>query len=172
MNNPRRRAKGLLLLAVAAIGFWYAMMIVHESGHMLAAWLSGGRVARVVLEPLGFSRTDLASNPRPRFVASAGAIWGALCPVFMWLVAPERSRFAYLARAFAGFCLIANGAYMASAIAAPAGDAEDLLQLGVSRWALALPGMVAVGTGLALWNGLGAHFGLGGRSPGPGLPPA
>ena len=37
--------------STATAAAWYLMMIVHESGHVLAAWASGGRVARVILHP-------------------------------------------------------------------------------------------------------------------------
>lgn len=44
------------------------MQAIHECGHVLGAWLTGGQVARVVLNPLTLSRTDLAENPRPLVV--------------------------------------------------------------------------------------------------------
>ena len=40
--------------------------------------------------------------------------------------------------------------------------AVDLGALGVSRWAIGAPGVIAAGLGLAVWNGLGRSFGLGG----------
>ena len=151
----------LLLLLITALASWFGMMIVHESGHVLAAWLSGGRVERVVLDPLGFSRTDLAENPSPTFVAFAGTVWGSSLPLLAWLAARATGwRQAFLLRAFAGFCLLANGAYLASAAILPVGDSEDLLRLGVPRWLLVVPGIAAIAAGLAAWNGLGDAFGL------------
>jgi len=52
------------------------MMVVHEFGHVLFAWSSGGAVSRVVLSPLEFSRTDLQKNLHPLFVASGWALVG------------------------------------------------------------------------------------------------
>src|SRR5437899_1075551 len=66
------RAIQLLLIASTLAVSWLGMMVVHEFGHVLFAWLSGGTVARVVLSPLEFSRTDLEKNQHPLFVA-----WGA-----------------------------------------------------------------------------------------------
>jgi len=38
------------LLIGAAVAFcWFAMQAVHESGHVLHAWITGGRIARLVL---------------------------------------------------------------------------------------------------------------------------
>ena len=41
------------------------------------------------------------------------------------------------------------------------GDAGDLLRYGAPRWTLIAFGLVCVPAGLALWHGLGPHFGLG-----------
>jgi len=46
-----------LLISVVLAGSWWAMQAVHEFGHVLGAWLTGGRVERVVLSPLTISRT-------------------------------------------------------------------------------------------------------------------
>lgn len=163
MHVPRQPSS-LILLVATAIASWYGMMVVHEAGHVLAAWMSGGRVARVVLDPLAFSRTDLAVNPRPLFVAAAGAVWGSAFPVAIWLVAMvARLRIQFLFQAFAGFCLIANGLYLATATVMPTGDSQDLLRLGAPLWAVVAPGLAAFIGGLAMWNGLGPHFGFGDR---------
>ena len=150
------------LLIGSTIGFsWFAMMMVHEFGHVLHAWISGGVVERVVLHPATFSRTDLARNPHPLFVAWGGAVWGCLIPLALWgLVRAWRPREAYLARFFAGFCLIANGAYLAAGSLIGAGDAGDLLRRGAAPWQLLSFGILASAAGLASWNGLGPSFGF------------
>jgi hypothetical protein len=141
---------------------WLLMMVVHEFGHVLHAWLSGGRVSTVVLHPLAFSRTDLADNPHPHFVCWGGAVWGCGLPLLLLLfVRMWRRDFAYLASFFAGFCLIANGAYLAAGSFPRAGDAGDLMHGGSPQWLLILVGVPAAAGGLWLWNGLGPHFGLG-----------
>jgi hypothetical protein len=140
------------------------MMVAHESGHVLHAVVSGGRVVRVVLDPLAFSRTDVSPNPRPIFVAWGGMVWGAVWPLILWLWAcAARWRLAFLLRFWAGFCLLANGAYAAAGAMMPAGDTEDLLRMGVPRLALVLVGAPLTACGLMLWNGLAPHFGLAGR---------
>jgi hypothetical protein len=67
---------------------------------------------------------------------------------------------AFLLRFFAGFCLIANGAYLASAAILPVGDAEELLRTGAPLWALVWPGSAAVVVGVLLWRGLRVEFGI------------
>jgi len=162
-TRPRRLRppllRKLLLLAFGAL-CWYGFMAVHESGHVLAAWVSGGSVERVVLHPLQFSRTDLGSNPHPVFVALAGAVWGCVLPLGAWLVARGlKWKYEVLLRAFAGFCLVANGAYLGAAFILPVGDAEDLIRLGVPVWAFAVPGVLVFGVGVWVWDGLGERLG-------------
>jgi hypothetical protein len=153
----------LLIVAFGATS-WLAMMAVHEFGHVLHAWLSGGRVTAVVLNPRDFSRTDVLPNPHPFLVAWGGPLLGCLIPLVLLLAARWASwRYAYLASAFAGFCLIANGAYLAAGSFFPNGDdAGVLLRHGAAQWQLVGFGVAAISGGLFLWHGLGRHFGFAG----------
>ena len=62
------RFQQLLLIGTFLPLCWLAMMATHELGHVLGAYISGGRVSQVVLHPLTISRTDLAHNPHPLLV--------------------------------------------------------------------------------------------------------
>lgn len=150
-----------LILATFTLS-WLAMMIFHEAGHVLHAWLSGGSVARVVLNPLSFSRTDLASNPHPLFVAWGGATWGVVIPLTLYLAVGWRKMgSAFVFRFLAGFCLIANGAYLGVGSFLLVADAGDLMHNGAPQWTLLLYGLVTTPGGLALWHRQGPNFGLG-----------
>jgi hypothetical protein len=136
------------------------MQAVHELGHVLHAWLSGGVVQHVILHPLTISFTDVRPNPRPLFVAWGGVVWGTAIPLLVWLVTRAAlPRYAWLAKFFAGFCLLANGLYLAAALWQPAGDAQALLQFGAPLWLLVTAGLLMAAGGLWCWNGLGQHFG-------------
>lgn len=152
-----------MLLIASTIGLaWLAMMAIHEAGHVLHAWLSGGQVQRVVLHPLAISRTDVSPNPHPLLVAWGGAIWGVAIPLAVWLAgALLRWRYRYLLAFFAGFCCLANGLYLAAGSFTGAGDAGDLLRHGARQWQLIAFGVPLSMLGLWLWNGQGTHFGLG-----------
>ena len=151
-----------LLAGSTVIFSWLAMQAIHETGHVLHAWASGGTLARIVLDPLGISRTDVEPNPHPQFVAWGGPVWGSVWPlVMLGIVRAAHWQRAWLIAFFAGFCLVANGAYLLGGAFFPAGDAEVLLQNGASRLALVSFGIVATGAGFYLWNGLGTHFGWG-----------
>jgi hypothetical protein len=166
LSTSDRFFQALLISSVVALS-WMGMMAVHELGHALHAWISGGAVVRVILHPAAFSRTDVSPNPQPQLVAWGGAIWGCLLPLAAWaIVRRVKPAHADLAAFFAGFCLIANGAYLGVGAFSQAGDAGDLLAHGARRWQLVLFGLIATAAGLYLWNGLAAYFGLG-PSPRP-----
>lgn len=152
-----------ILLIASTIAFsWLAMMAVHELGHVVHLEITGGSVEKVVLHPLQISRTDPGENPYPLAVAWGGPLWGCLVPLAIllgvWLAARP---YAYLARFFAGFCLVANGAYLAGDAFVRGGDGRELIAHGTPPWVLTLVGVPLVALGLTLWNGLGPHFGLG-----------
>ncbi len=138
------------------------MQAIHECGHVLGAWASGGAVLQVVLHPFTISRTELASNPHPLFTAWAGPCFGVLFPFILWgLAAASRLRGSFLLRFFAGFCLVANGAYIAFGSIQGIGDSGEMLRNGSRVWQLWLFGAFTVPSGFILWHGEGVHFGFG-----------
>jgi hypothetical protein len=157
-----KRVHQVLLIVSTVLGSWLGMQAVHESGHVLGAWLTGGRVARVVLHPLTISRTDLAHNPSPLVVVWAGPVVGVVLPLALWAVAAGLGvPGAFVLRFFAGICLIANGAYLAGGSFDGVGDCGQMLRHGSARWQLWLFGAATVPLGLWLWHRQGPHFGLG-----------
>jgi hypothetical protein len=160
--HPMGRLLQVNLIALLALASWLAMQAVHEFGHVIGAWLTGGHVNRVILYPTVISRTDLSFNPHPLIVVWAGPLIGSLLPLPIWgLAIPLWRRGSYLFRFFAGFCLIANGTYIGFGSFYRIGDASDMLRYGSSPWQLWLFGIVTIVAGLFLWNGLGADFGFG-----------
>ncbi len=137
------------------------MQAVHEAGHVLHAWLSGGSVARVVLHPLEISRTEFAANPWPLFVAWGGLLWGSALPAALLVLTPHvKPHVGQLASFFAGFCLVANGAYLLGGTLTHAGDPGDLIRLGSAVPLLLLAGFGASGAGLFVWHRLGPGAGF------------
>ncbi len=64
-------------------------------------------------------------------------------------------------RFFAGFCLIANGAYIAGGSFDGVGDCGQMLLHGSAIWQLWLFGLVTTPLGFWLWHRQGPYFGLG-----------
>jgi hypothetical protein len=157
-----KRQHQLVLIASTLAFSWLAMQAVHELGHVLGSLLSGGQVAQVVLHPAKISQTRLAENPHPQFVAWMGPLVGTVLPAAAMLVARIANwRGWYVFQFFAGFCLVANGAYLAFGSMGRIGDAGDLLRYGAAPMLLWMFGLATIPTGVCLWNGLGPHFGLG-----------
>ncbi len=157
-----KRVHQAVLIASTVLASWLGMQAVHESGHALGALISGGTVKQVVLNPLTFSRTDLATNPAPLLVVWAGPAFGVLFPAAVWgIAAALRMPGAFVLRFFTGFCLIANGVYVGVGSFDRIGDCGEMLLHGSDRWQLWLFGTVTVLAGFWLWHRQGHHFGMG-----------
>jgi hypothetical protein len=156
------RVHQVLLIVTFLPVCWLLMMAVHELGHVIGARCTNGTVTKVVLHPLAISRTDVNPNPAPNVVVWAGPIIGCLLPIVVLIMSCLRSNSVeFLIRFFVGFCLIANGAYVAFGSFNGIGDAGDMLKSGSPMWYLWLFGLITIPAGLLLWHGLGPHFGLG-----------
>lgn len=161
-----------VLIGSTVLGSWLGMQAVHECGHVLGAWLTGGQVSRVVLHPLTISRTDLAANPHPLAVVWAGPLVGVALPLLLWAVAAAiRAPWTFVLRFFAGFCLVANGLYIGVGSFDRVGDCGEMVRHGSEPWQLWAFGAAAAPVGVWLWHGQGPHFGLGtaGRPVGRGV---
>lgn len=157
----KRAAFALALLPAS----WLAMMLVHESGHMLTALCTGGTVSRLVWPLWGFSRTDLGLNPHPLITTWGGPLCGALLPpLATFLIYAIRRKPAPVSlHLFSGFCLLANGLYLSvGTLAAPGGvgDTRDLLKYSTPPWLLWLLGLALAAAGLFQWHRLGPNLGL------------
>ena len=151
-----------LLIVFTILGSWIGMQWVHEAGHVLGALCTGGSIQSIQLPPLNFSQTHIHPNPHPLIASWAGAVFGVIMPLLIWLTAWMAScSWAYLCRFFAGFCLIANGCYLGVGVFFKAGDCHDLLRHGSEPWQLIGFGIISVPMGLAMWHGLGSSFNLG-----------
>jgi hypothetical protein len=156
------RLHQVILITSTVLASWLGMQAVHEFGHVLGAWATGGRVSRVVLDPLTISRTDLSHNPNPLVVVWAGPIAGVAVPLLIWAAAAAvRLTAAFALRFFAGFCLLANGLYISVGSFDRVGDCGEMLRNGSELWQLWLFGAITAPVGLWLWHRQGRHFGLG-----------
>ena len=109
-----------------------------------------------MLRPWTISRTDVSPNPHPGVVVWLGPIVGCLTPLFVLACTPRRPPWRPLAHLFAGFCLVANGAYVAAGVAHGIGDAGEMLRRGTPWWGGVAFGLVAIISGLLLWHRLGS----------------
>ena len=147
-----------LLFALSLIALsWYAMMAVHELGHVFGALLTGGSVTRVVLHPLAISRTDVSPNPSPGAVVWLGPIVGCFVPMVLVALVGRRSVvLRKITQFFAGFCLVANGTYIGFGSFNRIGDSGEMLRTGTPLWVMLAFGALTMAFGLYLWHGLGS----------------
>ncbi|MDB4731902.1 M50 family metallopeptidase [bacterium] len=141
---------------------WFFMQAVHEFGHISAALMTGGTILLIDLHPLHISHTLISPNPQPVIVIWAGPIVGVLLPLVLYLVCCKFfQNMVHLLRFFAGFCLIANGAYLGSIAIEAVGDARDFLVENVPIYFPLTFAIITVPSGFLLWNNQGAIFGIG-----------
>ncbi len=136
---------------------WFLMMTLHELGHVIGARLTGGTVQRVILYPLAISRTDVSPNLNPLAVVWLGPILGSLIPIIIpWFVPNRYAALQDMVWFFAGFCLIANGAYISFGAFDRVGDCDVMLLHGSPLWVLLAYGGVSLAIGMFVWHRLGS----------------
>lgn len=145
---------------------WYAMQLLHEAGHVFAAWGLGIEIVQFHFGLLTVSHTMLDETGQSSGVLLAatwaGPIAGMLSPLALWGIAVAfRFRETFLPRFLAGFCLVANGCYLLFGPADGFADTAVLLAHGATRRQLVAAGLIGVIGGFILWNGQGKHFGIG-----------
>lgn len=133
----------LTLFAGFAIAIHIAVFL-HELGHALGYWISGGSVIAIVMEapaPTGYVRGSSA-DPRP--VVWGGVVFGsfvALVPRAIARYVAPKSPVSFTALMVASFCLAHNGLYLFVGGIVPFGDALGMIDLGAPRWLLILLGL-------------------------------
>ena len=133
------------------------MMAVHEFGHVVGAIVTGGTIERVVLHPLTISRTDVSPNPNPGVVVWLGPLIGCALPLLVSRSIPRRfANFHNAFQFFAGFCLIANGGYIAVGSLEGIGDCGEMLRTGTPLWSMIVFGVIAISIGQYHWHCLGS----------------
>ncbi len=147
-----------ILFAMSTLALcWLLMQAVHELGHVVGAWATGGKVERVVIHPQRISRTDVSPNPHPGMVVWLGPLLGCLLPLgFLALMPRDKTLLKNLAQFFAGSCLIANGTYISIGSFANIGDCGEMLRTGTPIWVMLAFGVVTIPLGLLLWHRLGS----------------
>ncbi len=156
----RRSLRLAIYVPSLVITCWYGMMLVHESGHLLAATLTGVKVEQLEFPLLGFSRTDVPPNPHALAIVWGGPMFGAAAPLAAWLIVRLFKYKSHLLQVFAAFCLVANGLYIGVGSFARIGDAGDMLRTGSPIVFLWLFGALASGAGLLMLHRLGPKLGI------------
>ena len=125
---------------------WLSSMFVHEMGHVLSGWLSGGEFRYIDVYPFHFSTTILQPNPHPALVTWSGLLlgWGVpLLTIPLWKA--QRASVGAILQSWSAYCWLAFGAYLALAAGESLSDTGQLLTEG---WPVAL--LVGMGAMVAI----------------------
>ena len=120
------------------------MTFTHEAGHILGGWCCGGTLTDADLLPWHLPYSIFQPDPHPLFTLWAGPVLGVLVPLVVAFT------FRYNAFWFVTyFCMIANGAYLATAwiTADRYLDTTKLLEHGAHPATIVVYCMVTIGLG-------------------------
>ena len=101
-----KRTLRFVLLLMAA---WCVMAFTHETGHIVGGWLCGGTLKEAELLPWRLPYSIFNPDPRPLITLWSGPLLGVMIPVAVALLI-RRNWMWFIA----DFCLLANGAYLAT----------------------------------------------------------
>lgn len=137
---PRRIVRFVLLLVAA----WTVMTFIHELGHIIGGTCCGGTLKSADLLPWHLPYSIFEPDPFPLVTLWAGLIIGVLVPVAL-AMAVQRDWMWFIAN----FCVLANGAYIATAWFSGDRylDTPKLLEHGASPITIAVYCILTIGFG-------------------------
>lgn len=145
MSVGRDTATVVALLAIVC-WVWLATLLVHELGHVVAAFATGGRIAAVELRPGWLPHTLVQPNPAPNLVLWSGFVMGIAAPqAAAWLVKLNIGLIDSSVRSWAAFCVLFSGVYLVAGCWERLTDSGQLAAEGWPRWLL-----IAVGATLGV----------------------
>ncbi|MDP1799657.1 MAG: hypothetical protein Q8K78_19345 [Planctomycetaceae bacterium] len=135
--------RSLTLIALLLAG-WCVMTVTHECGHIVGGWLGGGTLIHAELRPWHLPHSLLEPDPHPLLTVWSGPLLGVIVPVLMALII--RRRWMWF---FADFCLLANGAYLATGWIAGDRylDTQRLFDAGAWRVSVVVYCAITIGIG-------------------------
>lgn len=136
--------KQLFRFALLLVASWCAMTFTHEVGHIVGGYSCGGTLIDADLLPWHLPYSNFDPDPRPLVTLWCGPLLGVAVPVAVaWML---RRRWMWF---IANFCLIANGAYLATAWVSGDQhlDTTKLLAQGAHPAGIALYCVVTIGAG-------------------------
>jgi len=138
--------KRALKLAVLLIASWCVMTFVHESGHIVCGCACGGTLQSADLFPWHLPYSIFEPDPYPLVTLWGGPILGVIIPASVALVLQKHWMWF-----IAYFCMLANGAYIATAWVSGDRylDTPKLLEHGAHPIWIALYCFLTIGFGYA-----------------------
>ena len=150
MTTKETVKKGLLLLGSFEIAYNLSEFL-HELGHAVAAWTTGGQVFGIVIHPFNWSYCS-AVSPNQLFFTSGGVLLSSLAGFLVFLGLIRWPKYALLPLLLVGpITLINNGDYLLmDLLVQSGGDASTLVAMGVSSVVIIFGATFLLLTGFAL----------------------
>ena len=123
---------------------WCVMTLTHEMGHIVGGWCSGGTLKNADLWPWHLPYSIFDPDPMPLVTLWCGPLLGVFVPLLTALVVRRDSMWF-----IANFCVIANGAYLATAWLSGERhlDTPKLLEHGAHPISIAVYCVLTIGFG-------------------------
>jgi hypothetical protein len=140
MSAKLRVLRFIALLIIS----WIVMVMTHELGHIVAGYCCGGTLVSADLRPWHLPYSIFDPDPRPLVTVWCGPILGVLVPLGIALLLSQKWMWF-----IANFCMIANGAYIATAWLTKDHylDTSKLLEHGASPMSIAVYCVLTIGFG-------------------------
>jgi hypothetical protein len=137
-------AKRILKLVGLLVASWFVMTLVHELGHLMCGWACGGTLVDADLIPWHLPYSFFEPDPWPLVTLWGGPILGTAIPLAIAFVI--RTQWMWF---IAYFCVLANGAYIATAWATGDRylDTPKMLEHGAQPVSIAIYCIVTIGFG-------------------------
>lgn len=103
-------ANRILRFVLLLVSSWIFLTFTHEVGHIVGGWCSGGTLETADLRPWHLPYSIFDPDPKPLATLWCGPILGVVVPLGLAL-AIRREWIWFIAN----FCVLANGAYLATA---------------------------------------------------------
>ena len=100
----------IVYFVILLIASWCTMTFLHESGHLICGWASGGTLQSADLLPWHLPYSNFEPDPRPLITLWGGPVLGVFIPLVIAL-ALRKDWMWFIAY----FCILANGSYLAMA---------------------------------------------------------
>lgn len=136
--------KRILYFVALLIASWCVMTFTHEMGHIVGGWCCGGTLKNADLLPWHLPHSIFDPDPKPLVTLWCGPLLGVAIPVAIALLV--RREWMWF---IANFCVLANGAYIATAWISGDRylDTPKLLVHGAHPMVIALYCVLMVGVG-------------------------
>jgi hypothetical protein len=133
-----RKAEQLLKRSLFIFGSfscgWVLGIILHELGHAVSMWITGGVVDRITISPFSWSYTYYGSVPKyPNFTTWSGILIGSLFGLVILLAIARRPTPYLVPLVFTGVTpmLQGGGYYLIDTFISKEGDAASLIESGI-----------------------------------------